>query len=102
MLAAAAGGVRLDAALTSEPRDGELILGASRLSQGWRPDRLAGLYYFVVLVPGQHEQSRPARAYWLTDATVSAAAGRHAAQWPSLESDVKLGDWAAADAAVAL
>jgi hypothetical protein len=25
-----------------EPRDGELILGAGRLSQGWLPDRLAG------------------------------------------------------------
>jgi UTP--glucose-1-phosphate uridylyltransferase len=44
-----------------EPRDGELILGAGRLSQGWRSDRLAGPGYFVVLVPGQHEQPRPAR-----------------------------------------
>ncbi len=43
-----------------EPRDGELILGAGRLGQGWRPDRLAGPGYFVVLVPGQHEQPRPA------------------------------------------
>ena len=57
-----------------EPRDGELILGAGRLSAGWRADRLAGPGYFLVLAPGQHEQLRPARAYWLTDAAVWAAA----------------------------
>jgi S-DNA-T family DNA segregation ATPase FtsK/SpoIIIE len=68
-----------------EPRDGELILGAGRLSAGWRPDRLAGPGYFLVLVPGQHEQPRPARAYWLTDAAVSAAAARHAAERPRLD-----------------
>ncbi len=69
-----------------EPRDGELILGAGRLSQGWRPDRLAGPGYFLVLVPGQHEQPRPARAYWLTDAAVSSAAARYAADRPDLDS----------------
>jgi S-DNA-T family DNA segregation ATPase FtsK/SpoIIIE len=69
-----------------EPRDGELILGAGRLSQGWRPDRLAGPGYFLVLVPGQHEQPRPARAYWLTDAAVRAAASRHGAERPGLDA----------------
>ncbi len=68
-----------------EPRDGELILGAGRLSAGWRPDRLAGPGYFLVLVPGQHEQPRPARAYWLTDAAVRAAADRHGVERPDLE-----------------
>jgi S-DNA-T family DNA segregation ATPase FtsK/SpoIIIE len=67
-----------------EPRDGELILGAGRLSQGWRPDRLAGPGYFLVLVPDQHEQPRPARAYWLTDEAVSATAGRPGAGRPKL------------------
>jgi DNA segregation ATPase FtsK/SpoIIIE, S-DNA-T family len=68
-----------------EPRDGELILGAGRLGAGWRPDRLAGPGYFLVLVPGQYEQPRPARAYWLTDAAVEAAAGRHGAERPGLD-----------------
>jgi S-DNA-T family DNA segregation ATPase FtsK/SpoIIIE len=63
-----------------EPRDGELILGAGRLGAGWRPDRLGGRGYFLVLVPGQHEQPRPARAYLLTDAAVTAAAGRRGVQ----------------------
>ncbi len=68
-----------------EPRDGELILGAGRLSAGWRPDRLAGPGYFLVLVPGQHEQPRPARAYRLTDAAVRVTADRHGADRPSLD-----------------
>lgn len=38
-----------------------------------------------MLVPGQHEQPRPARAYWLTDAAVSAAAGRHGADRSKLD-----------------
>lgn len=67
-----------------EPRDGELILGAGRLGQGWRPDRLGGPGYFLVLVPGQHELPRPARAYWLTDAAVRAAAARHGVERASL------------------
>jgi DNA segregation ATPase FtsK/SpoIIIE, S-DNA-T family len=69
-----------------EPREGELILGAGRLGAGWRPDRLAGPGYFLVLVPGQHEQPRPARAYWLTDTAVRAAAGRHGAERPHLDA----------------
>jgi S-DNA-T family DNA segregation ATPase FtsK/SpoIIIE len=68
-----------------EPRDGELILGAGRLSAGWRPDRLAGPGYFLVLVPGQHEQPRPARAYWLADSAVSATADRHRVERPGLD-----------------
>jgi hypothetical protein len=69
-----------------EPRDGELILGAGRLSAGWRADRLAGPGYFLVLAPGQHEQPRPARAYWLTDAAVTAAAGRSGADRAALDT----------------
>jgi DNA segregation ATPase FtsK/SpoIIIE, S-DNA-T family len=68
-----------------EPRDGELILGTGRLSMGWRPDRLTGPGYFLVLVPGQHEQPRPARAHWLTDEAVGVAAGRHGADRPKLD-----------------
>jgi len=59
-----------------EPRDGELILGTGRLGSGWRPDRLGGRGYFLVLLPGQHEQPRPARAYLLTDAAVMAVASQ--------------------------
>jgi S-DNA-T family DNA segregation ATPase FtsK/SpoIIIE len=62
-----------------EPRDGEFILGAGRLGAGWRPDRLGGRGYFLVLVPGQHEQPRPARAYLMTDEAVMAAARRASA-----------------------
>lgn len=63
-----------------EPRDGELILGAGRLGAGWRPDRLSGKGYMLVLAPGQHERPRLARAYWLTDSAVKAAAGRSGVQ----------------------
>jgi S-DNA-T family DNA segregation ATPase FtsK/SpoIIIE len=68
-----------------EPRDGEFILGAGRLGAGWRPDRLSGRGYFLVLVPGQHEQPRPARAYLLTDAAVTAIAGRQAERRATLD-----------------
>jgi DNA segregation ATPase FtsK/SpoIIIE, S-DNA-T family len=36
-------------------------------------------------VPGQHEQPRPARAYWLTDEAVRVAAGCHSANRPGLD-----------------
>ena len=59
-----------------EARDSELILGAGRLSAGWRAERLSRPGYFLVLLPGLHATPRPARAYWLTDDEVQAAAGR--------------------------
>jgi S-DNA-T family DNA segregation ATPase FtsK/SpoIIIE len=68
-----------------EARDAELILGTGRLGAGWRPDRLSGLGYFLLLLPGQHEVPRPARAYWLTDETVRAAACRTGAQRSALD-----------------
>jgi S-DNA-T family DNA segregation ATPase FtsK/SpoIIIE len=68
-----------------EARDGELILGAGRLGAGWRPDRLSGPGYFLVLLPSQHETPRPARAYWLTDEAVRAAAGHAGAKRPALD-----------------
>jgi hypothetical protein len=68
-----------------EARDADLILGAGRLSAGWRAERLSGRGYFLVLVPGLYEQPRPARAYWLSDAAVRAAAGRHDAARPVLD-----------------
>jgi S-DNA-T family DNA segregation ATPase FtsK/SpoIIIE len=63
-----------------ETRDGELILGTGRLGAGWRPDRLSGKGYFLVLAPGQHDLPRIARAYWLTDPAVRAVAGRASGQ----------------------
>lgn len=36
-------------------------------------------------MPGQHDQPRPARAYWLTDEAVSATASRHSADRPGLD-----------------
>jgi S-DNA-T family DNA segregation ATPase FtsK/SpoIIIE len=69
-----------------EPRDSDLILGAGRLGAGWRPDRLGGPGYFLLLLPGQHEQPRPARAYWLTDAAVRAAASRPGIERAALDA----------------
>jgi S-DNA-T family DNA segregation ATPase FtsK/SpoIIIE len=69
-----------------EARDGELILGGGRLGAGWRAERLSGPGYFLVLLPGQHEVPRPARAYLLTDEAVRAAAARHAGRRPALDA----------------
>jgi S-DNA-T family DNA segregation ATPase FtsK/SpoIIIE len=91
--AAALGGLDARTQLTArvslgvvEARDAELILGTGRLGAGWRAERLGGPGYFLVLVPGQHEVPRPARAYWLTDAAVSAAAGHAGALRPALDT----------------
>jgi len=69
-----------------EARDAELILGAGRLAEGWRTERLGGPGYFLVLAPGQHETPRQARAYWLSDAAVRAAADQAGASRPALDS----------------
>jgi DNA segregation ATPase FtsK/SpoIIIE, S-DNA-T family len=68
-----------------EARDAELILGTGRLAEGWRTERLGGPGYFLVLAPGQQETPRQARAYWLSDAAVRAAADRVAATRPTLD-----------------
>jgi S-DNA-T family DNA segregation ATPase FtsK/SpoIIIE len=69
-----------------EARDAELILGSGRIGEGWRTERLGGPGYFLVLAPGQHEAPRPARAYWLPDEAVGAAAGRRDIGRPSLDT----------------
>jgi hypothetical protein len=68
-----------------EARDAELILGAGRLAEGWRTERLGGPGYFLVLAPGQHETPRQARAYWLSDAAVTAAADSAGPTRPALD-----------------
>ncbi len=68
-----------------EARDAELILGSGRLAEGWRTERLGGPGYFLVLAPGQHETPRQARAYWLSDAAVRAAADSAGATRPALD-----------------
>ena len=68
-----------------EARDAELILGSGRLAEGWRTERLGGPGYFLVLAPGQHEMPRQARAYWLSDAAVGAAAASGSATRPALD-----------------
>ncbi len=70
-----------------EARDGELILGAGRVGAGWRAERLSGPGYFLALVPGIHEQPRPARAYWLTDSAVRAVVAHAGAQRPALDPE---------------
>src|SRR5438034_6234961 len=69
-----------------EARDAELILGAGRLAEGWRTERLGGPGYFLVLAPGQHETPRQARAFWLSDAAVRAAADRAGGSRPVLDT----------------
>jgi DNA-binding Xre family transcriptional regulator len=66
-----------------------LIFGAGRLARGWRPERLSGPGYFLVLLPDHHEAPRPARAYWLTDDIVRVSAGRVGTGRPRLD----LGSW---------
>jgi S-DNA-T family DNA segregation ATPase FtsK/SpoIIIE len=68
-----------------EARDAELILGAGRLAEGWRTERLGGPGYFLLLAPGQHETPRQARAYWLSDAAVTAAADGAGPTRPGLD-----------------
>jgi S-DNA-T family DNA segregation ATPase FtsK/SpoIIIE len=68
-----------------EARDAELILGPGRLAEGWRTERLGGPGYFLVLAPGQHETPRQARAFWLSDAAVRAAAARAGTARPVLD-----------------
>jgi S-DNA-T family DNA segregation ATPase FtsK/SpoIIIE len=70
-----------------EARDGELILGAGRVSAGWRAERLSGPGYFLALVLGVYEQPRPARAYWLTDAAVRAVVDRTGGQRATLDPE---------------
>jgi S-DNA-T family DNA segregation ATPase FtsK/SpoIIIE len=90
--AAALGGLDARTQLTArvalgvvEARDVELILGPGRLSAGWRAERLASPGYFLVHVSGHHEAPRPARAFWLTDEAVRAAASRSAVCRPLLD-----------------
>ena len=71
----------------TEARDGELILGTGRVGAGWRAVHLSEPGYFLALVLGVHEQPRPARAYWLTDAAVRAVVARTAAERPSLDPE---------------
>ncbi len=70
-----------------EARDGELILGAGRVGSGWRAERLGGPGYFLALVPGVHEQPRPARAYWLTDGAVRTVVASAGARRPALDPE---------------
>jgi S-DNA-T family DNA segregation ATPase FtsK/SpoIIIE len=90
--AAALGGLDARAQMTArialgviEARDGELILGTGRIGAGWRPDKLSAPGSFLILAPGQHDQPRRARAYWLSDDAVTAATGRPGAARPELD-----------------
>jgi DNA segregation ATPase FtsK/SpoIIIE, S-DNA-T family len=69
-----------------EARDAELILGSGRLGEGWRAERFGRPGYFLLLATGQHETPRLARAYWLDDPDVRAAAGRHGVARPTLDT----------------
>jgi S-DNA-T family DNA segregation ATPase FtsK/SpoIIIE len=67
-----------------ERRDADLILGQGMLAAGWHAHALDAPGKFLVSVPGS-DTPRRARAYLVTDDTVSATAARHAPHRPHLD-----------------
>jgi hypothetical protein len=67
-----------------ERKDVELILGQGMLNAGWHAHTLNAPGKFLISAP-EHDTPRRARAYLLTDDTVSATANRHAELRPQLD-----------------
>ena len=67
-----------------ERKDVDLILGQGMLTTGWHAHTLNAPGKFLISAP-EHDVPRRARAYLLTDETVSAAAGQHAQIRPLLD-----------------
>jgi hypothetical protein len=67
-----------------ERKDVDLILGQGMLTAGWAAHTLNAPGKFLISAP-EHDSPRRARAYLLTDETVSATASRHAAIRPALD-----------------
>jgi hypothetical protein len=67
-----------------ERRDVDLILGQGMLNAGWQAHTLNAPGKFLISAP-EHDTPRRARAYLLTDETVSATATRHAHLRPVLD-----------------
>jgi hypothetical protein len=67
-----------------ERRDVDLILGQGMLAAGWNAHKLNAPGKFLVSAP-EHDTPKQARAYLLTDETVTATAARYAARRPALD-----------------
>jgi hypothetical protein len=67
-----------------ERRDVDLILGQGMLNAGWHAHSLDAPGKFLISAP-EHDTPRRARAYLLTDKTVSDTARRHAGLRPPLD-----------------
>jgi DNA segregation ATPase FtsK/SpoIIIE-like protein len=67
-----------------ERKDVDLVLGQGMLSAGWHAHTLNAPGKFLVSAP-EHDTPRRARAYLLTDQTVSATADHHAGLRPELD-----------------
>ena len=68
-----------------ERKDVDLILGQGMLTAGWHAHTLNAPGKFLISAP-EHDTPRRARAYLLTDETVSATASRHAGIRPVLDA----------------
>jgi len=69
-----------------EPRDVDLILGQGMLRAGWNAQNLNAPGKFLVSAPG-HDIPKRARAYLLTDTTVTETAAHYAATRPVLDEE---------------
>jgi FtsK/SpoIIIE family len=67
-----------------ERKDVDLILGQGMLTAGWHAHTLNAPGKFLISAP-EHDSPRRARAYLLTDETVSATASQHAGIRPALD-----------------
>jgi FtsK/SpoIIIE family len=67
-----------------ERKDVDLVLGQGMLSAGWHAHTLNAPGKFLISAP-EHDTPRRARAYLLTDQTVSATADHHAGLRPVLD-----------------
>src|ERR1017187_9755713 len=67
-----------------ERKDVDLILGQGMLTAGWNAHTLNAPGKFLISAP-EHDSPRRARAYLLTDETVSATASQHAGFRPALD-----------------
>jgi hypothetical protein len=67
-----------------ERKDVDLILGQGMLTSGWHAHTLNAPGKFLISAP-EHDTPRRARAYLLTDETVSATASQHAGIRPALD-----------------
>jgi FtsK/SpoIIIE family len=67
-----------------ERRDVDLVLGQGMLNAGWHADKLNAPGKFFVSAP-EHDTPKPARAYLITDQTVSGTSEQHASMRPELD-----------------